>query len=345
MMENRKIDKIVSQWLESGDGRAIVGRLAREISRSALVRNLSTVFLTKDPFGDYPPGDLTSDIEAELVLFITENSYRLRDVLTPENRYPTPFLKQAFINHWITRTRTPGTDPQRYLYRRARDIFRKSGKFHVSAQAGKFTAFSMEADSRRIPALTEEDLREIGFPHEDVKDQTLRNTEDLLRLAAHFWKQVSERWGKLPVWIDIRDFVAWIGRHVFLKGAVTKKGNSAGQPLINDIPDPARGPDTLYYDRDLVAMWAEKFSNRLKEKEKPVFILHYGRELGLEAIARELGYGSSSGPHYVMGRIQQKMRSFLVDLPWVSPDDFNQDAFGFFMETVLSILNNTAQKP
>jgi len=299
----------------------------------------------KDPFGDYVPDDLNHDIRAELALFIAEHSSQFCEVLTSENRNPCPFLKRAFINYWISKTRTPGTDRERHLYKRVQDLLRDSNKFHTVAKKGKSTAFSMVGDSREISQLSSEGLSDIGFPIEKLDYDSVNKKEVLLHLAEHLWKEVSDIWEKIPVWVDIRDLIAWIGLHVFMKGPLVEKEDSEGASLIDGVPDLAHNPDVLYYDRDLVRIWGEKFSNRLTAKERAVFGLRYGTDLKLKDIARELGYKGSSGPKYVIECIEGKLRFFLADLPWLSPDDFRRDAFRLFMDTIFSVLNNAAKKP
>ena len=344
-MGHQEIDSKVRQWLASDEACTVLDRLSREISASFSFKRLSPVFLMKDPFGDYVPDDLIHDIRGELALFITENSSLLSDVLTSKSRNPYPYLKQAFLNYWITRTRAPGADRQRHLYKRIQDILRTSDKFHTVSKRGRSTAFSMSADSREIPGLAAEDLSDIAFPLGRVEYKSVNKKDALILLAAHFWKQVSETWGNIPVWVDIRDFVAWIGIHVSLKGPVVEKENPRGGCLVESAPDPASGPDAQYYDRDLVMMWAQKFFNRLTDKERAVFRLHYGAEMKFGQIARELGYRGGSGPKYIMDCIEKKLRFFLADLPWLSPDDYVRDAFQLFLETVLSFLNDAVEKP
>jgi len=38
-------------------------------------------------------------------------------------------------------------------------------------------------------------------------------------LAAYFWDRIHVLWGNEPVWVDIRDFISWVARHVPLERA------------------------------------------------------------------------------------------------------------------------------
>ena len=344
-MGRQEIDIKIREWLGTEEAQTVLDRLAREISTSVLSRKLSLAFLMKDVFGDYTQDDLHHDIRSELTLFIAEHSSGFSEILTSENRNPHPFLKRAFINYWISKTRSPGTDRQRHLYKRIQDILRDSNEFHTISKARKSTAFSKTADNREIPQLSAEDLSEIAFPIEKLDYESVNKKGVLLHLAAHFCERVSDIWGKIPVWIDTRDFVAWIGLHISLKGPLLQKEDSEGASLIDELPDRTQSPDALYYAPDLVKDWAKKFSNHLKAKEKAVFSLRYGTDLKLKDIARELGYKGSSGPKYMIECIEGKLRFFLADLPWLSPDDFRRDAFRLFIDTILFVLNNAPKKP
>jgi len=203
----------------------------------------------------------------------------------------------------------------------------------------------MATDSRTISQLSSEDLSGIAFPINKFVYESINKKDVLLHLAQHLWEEISDIWGKIPVWVDIWDLISWIGLHISMKGQLVKKEDSKGASLINGICDQTRKPDVLYYDRDLVRMWGENFANRLTVRERAVFGLQYGTNLKLKDIADELGYRGSSGAKYVIECIEGKLRFFLADLPWLSPDDFNRDAFRLFIDTILSVLNNAGKKP
>ena len=344
-MEHQETDIEIREWLGTEKAQAVLDRVAREISNSMRFRKLSLSFLMKDPFGDYAPDDLNHDIRSELALFIVEHASQLCKILTSEDRNPCPFLKRAFINYWITKTRTPKRDRQRHLYKRVQDLLRDSDEFHTISKKGKSTAFSKAADSREISQLSAEDLRDIPYPIERLEYDSINKKDVLFHLAAHFWERVSDLWGKIPVWVNIRDFVAWIGLHVSMKAPLVQKEDSEGTSLLNGVPDRTQNPEALYYDQDIVGIWGEKFANRLTARERAVFASWYGTNLKLKDIARELGYKGSSGPKYIIECIEGKLRFFLADLPWLSPDDFIRDAFRLFMDTILSVLNNSTKKP
>jgi hypothetical protein len=65
----------------------------------------------------------------------------------------------------------------------------------------------------------------------------------------------------------------------------------------------------------------------------------------LEGVARQAGYSSPSGVKYRLERIQEKMKYFLRDLPWLSPEDLNEEAFSFFLNILLRHLKKSGPRP
>jgi hypothetical protein len=345
-MESPEIDIRIREWLSGTEGQAVLESVARAVSASARVRRLSPVFLMNDAFGEYAPEDLITDVRSELALFIIENSTRLSVVLTSDNSNPFPFLKQAFINHWITKTRATGKDPQRSFYKRMQDVMRHAQGFHLLSKGQGPLYFSLTSDNKTTPRLCEEDILSIQFPVDLPRQCESINTKNvLLRLARHFWERVSKMWGDIAVWVDMRDLVDWIRLHVSLKAPMAHKEDPGGDAVIDGVPDDAGNPGALYYDRDMVIEWAGHFSNRLTQKERDVFRLSYGADLNLREVAHELNYKGSSGPKYILECVNGKLRLFLRDLPWLSPDDFNREAFSLFIDTIISILKKAPKKP
>lgn len=345
-VETPEIDISIREWLTTKDGQAVLASVVSAVSASARSRNLSPAFLMNDNFGEYAPEDLVDDVRSELTLFIVENSARLAAVLTSDNSNPYPFLKQAFINHWIAKTRTGGKDPQRAFYKRLQDVLRNASGFHMLSNSQRPLSFSLLSDNSTTPRLCEEDIFSIPFPGDLPRYyESINKKGALTRLAGYFWKRVSGMWGDIPVWVDMRDFVSWIGIHIPLKAPMVHKEDPGGRLVIDRIPDDGASPDALPYEPDLIIKWAGHFSNRLTQKEREVFRLSYGVGLNLREVAVELNYKGSSGPKYILEGVNGKLRFFLRDLPWLSPDDFNREAFNLFMETVISILKKGTAKP
>ena len=77
-------------------------------------------------------------------------------------------------------------------------------------------------------------------------------------------------------------------------------------------------------------------------REKKGFLLRYQEDCGYAAIAAALNYSSPSGAKYMLKGIEGRLRYFLRDLPWLSPDgrcETHREAHALFCETLMAILN------
>jgi hypothetical protein len=345
VVESQEIDIRIKKWLSSKEGQAVLVRVARAMSAWAGSKGLSHAFLMKDPYGEYAFEDLVDDIRSELSLFIIENSARLSAVLLSENSNPYPFLKKAFINHWITNTRRGDRDPQRAFYKRMQDVLRNAEGIHLMSEPKRPLCFSLALQNSN-PCLCQEDILAIPFPGTIERRHDAINKRDvLLELARYFWQEVSRMWGDIPVWVDIRDLVRWIEHYAPLEVPIICKESKDGRSLLDNSPHHNQAHGIPYWDRDLVTRWAGHFAKRMSKKERDVFTLTYDAGLNLREVAQELNYRGSSGPKYILECINDKLRFFLRDLPWVSPDDLCQEAFSLFMDTLILNLKKTPPTP
>ncbi|MDM8526052.1 hypothetical protein QUF80_21980 [Desulfococcaceae bacterium HSG8] len=337
------MENLLREWLEHPDTQRMLSDVARSVMRHAISRQLSFMQDNKIYSENH---EVWKDIRSELVLFILENELRIRKMLLlsglPGGHHR---LRKAFINYWIGKTRRPLKDPQRYLYKHAADVLRLSDNFYISAKSNS-SAFSMSAEAVPIPPLSAEDIRDIPFPDQITQKldyESVNKKKVLLMLAAHFWEKVSEMWGK-PVRADLRDFIRWIGLHVPVRFLAPVRSLPDGRNISEFIPDHCQKTEDIYFDQELVKKWARNFANRLSENEKTAFVLRYGLRLSLKEIAIKMGYKGSSGPKYPLKHAEQKLRFFLCDLPWLSPDDLNEEAFSLFHDTLLLLLKETNRK-
>jgi hypothetical protein len=345
IVEDQEIDIRIKEWLGSEEGQAILDKVARAVSPWAGSKGLSHAFLMKDPYGQYASEDLMDDIRSELSLFIIENAARLSAVLLSENNNPYPFLKKAFANHWITNTRRADRDPRRAFYKRVQDVLRNAEGVYFLCEPKRPLSFSL-ASQNSTPCLCEEDILVIPFPKDTERRYDGINKRGvLLELARHFWQEVSRMWGDIPVWVHIRDVVAWIEHYVPLEApAVCREGRN-GRSVIDDLPHDTHECNVPRWDRDQVIQWAGYFAGRLSRKEGDVFALTYGSGLNLREVAERLKYKGSSGPKYMLDGVNEKLRFFLRDLPWLSPDDFSPEAFSLFVDTLILNLKKTSITP
>jgi len=220
--------------------------------------------------------------------------------------------------------------------------------FHTLSKRKRSISFSLKPENNAMPKLADEDLREIPFPAESLKKfdyESVNKKDVLLRLARHFWESIFRMWGKVPVWVDVMDFIVWIGLHVPLSSPIAEEMRPEDPDNEVEHPDYSQIPDRMYYDPDMIKGWAKNFSNCLSEKEKAAFKRYYGKGSKLKDIAGDLGYRGSSGASYILDCVERKLRLFLRDLPWLSPDDKNDEAFTLFFDTLLSALKKQVSEP
>lgn len=325
---------MMKKWLARPEVQDALSRTARSVMAYARTKSLSPAFLSQEGGWHEGRDDIWEDIRSELILFILENRSGIQKILISGNRNSHHYLRKAFINHWIEKTRKPLEDPQRYLYKHAADVLRNSDAFHTFSKRNRALTFSMGSDSLPIPPLSEEDMREVRFPDQSLAYESVNKKKVLLELAACFLNQVSKMWGKKAVCVELRDFVTWIGRHVAITQPVPVRESRWGEDLLALVPDRSSTTDDICFDPDQVKKWACHFSNRLGEKERAVFMLRHCQHLSLRDIAGKLGYKGSSGPKYPLDRAEDKLRFFLSDLPWLSPGDLNKEAFALFHDTL-----------
>lgn len=334
----------IRDWLSKPETGALLDAAARSVLKAVRERKLSPLFLKQGIRPDAPPNELLPDIRSEIVLFILENRRRIQERLASSGKMAGLELKNAFILYWLDKTRNPGSDPRRYLYKRVLDTLRKAKGFFIRSSRGSATVFSMANEGITIPGLSDEDLALVPLPEEIVggaPSEALKRESTLIKLARYFWERVRDMWDGKPVWVSLADFTGWIGRW-----AAVDLPAAAGVDIdLAASPDLQAGAVGQSFDPEKIREWAEDFAGRLSGKEKAVFYLHQGSGLTLEAIAGRLGYGGPSGPHYQLDQVQAKLRFFLRDLPWMSPDDLNEEAFSLFLDTLLSILKQAAAEP
>ena len=329
------------EWLESPEGHTVMDRLAHSVRDTVASRNLPLSFINKDPFGSRMDSDFLQEIRSELVLFFLENADQVKTYLMSGGRNFPVFMKQRFLSQWLSNSRTPSTDPFRYLYKRSQDLLREQESFFTLAKIGRSTAFSKKPQNRAIPPLVEEDLQSIPFPPEYNRSQhdgAVKTKAAILGLADYFWDRIHSLWGNEPVWVDIRDFISWIGFHVPLKRAV-------GETEFALDSCEFQGPHEDYWDPDAVKSWALLFFNQTDRKQLVVFQLFHQENLTLKKIALKMGYKGSSGPKYVVDHVTARLQFFLRDLPWLSPDDLDEEAFALFFDTLFALLKNSATEP
>ncbi len=355
VMTDCHTEKDIRDWLGTPDALELIHRVAVAYIRFAARHGLPAGSDSRfEPNGQAAKENLQS-IESELVLFILENRTGFQRKLLLENRKKGEFLKSAFICFQRENARHKDTDTFRYLYKRTGDILRNDSRFYTDTGPSGAMDFCMQPHGRRMAPLMAEDVEAILFPHDRIEChdfKSINRKKIIIQLATCFWRQVSDMWGKTAVRIDVRDLVKWIDRHIpvgipqpiSLTGAISDTDAPEAPRMDMEIPDPHSPPEDGGYDREQIQQWACDFSRLLGEKEKKVFFLRYNRQLDLGAIAGRTGYKGASGPKYILDEVERKLKHFLQDRPWLSPDEEQEmrvEAFDLFLNSLFLLLKKT----
>jgi DNA-directed RNA polymerase specialized sigma24 family protein len=186
-----------------------------------------------------------------------------------------------------------------------------------------------------------DDFMTIAFPPDLPGEFGRLNTrENILALARHFWRSSARTAGVPDLSMEIQDFLAWVNRHVVLQPGVesypvTGGDKDAFNPLT-ERPAPG-GMDNM--KKNMLTVWAQNFFNRLKDTERKIFFYYDCEGLTHKAVSDLMKKKATL--FYQRDKIREKLKSFLMNLNWVSPeyDTNGQDSreFEFF---ILSLCDN-----
>ncbi len=336
LARNGSTRQTIRQWLSEPAGRQLLRKVAFATRRRLDFGKYRVSISGSGVSDDSPDRDdsLISELESELCLFIMEKADHIEPLILCETANPDAYIYTSFINHLKENVRKRGTNAGRYLYKRVTSVFSKAKPTLAVKKTKQSSAFSLRPapENRIIPSLTDDDLATIPFPVDQVQRldfDAVNHRTVLLTLGAHFWNTVFEMWGRTPVWIDVYDFIRWLQRHVTMPRVVSLEETEA---LAGPVPDPA---DDATFDAEQVNAWAKLCANHLTAKEKSVLLMRHGRGMSLEKIAQALKYKGASGPTYHLENAEEKLRHFMRDLPWLTPEDINPEAFTLFYETLM----------
>jgi hypothetical protein len=156
-------EELIRDWLFTGDAQAMVRKAAGSVLRAVREKRYSYAFIG---LGGTTLADeaLLEDIESELRLFILENRRGIQEKLMLAGHKAGWMLRAAFLQHWLDATRTPKSDPWRYLYKRTADILRESADARIKtgpSGSARGTFYSMARESVDIVEPSEEDISTI----------------------------------------------------------------------------------------------------------------------------------------------------------------------------------------
>jgi len=338
----------IKDWLASPAIQILLAQIARKIDFYLRRNKIPFFFLDRDTQLNEPRADILSAIQSELALFIIENKASIQSLIVSGDRNISRALRSRFIYYCLDKARRPDTDKYRYLYKRTSDILRQADSIYTTLKNKKSLVYSLFPKNSSIPPLLREDLKAIAFPPDfaHMLDYDSINRKGvLLELADYFWNRISEIWQSRHIWIELRDCITWIGFHVVLHARVPEKAGPDGEAPLNRVPDDQYRPDVIYFDSRLIDNWAHYVASCFNDREKEIFYRRYGLGYSLKNIAGNFGYKGSSGPKYSLDSAEHKLRIFLRDKPWLSPDDLNEKAFAVFRRKLLLILKESISKP
>lgn len=211
LVENR--DFVLREWLATDEAISLVERAAaglfREITVRGLWRALAGFEDGRTPLFDEALGELRS----ELVLFLCERTGLIRAIAANIENRPQSYLKAAFLNYLIDKSRNPKADPYRYLYKRTADCCRRSEDISLSSGPAGGLFMSIEPAAFQAAALSEEDLARVSFPESMIHAcdiESLGKKRVLLPLSVHFVAGTTKLFGRPDVGVAVRDFIAWL---------------------------------------------------------------------------------------------------------------------------------------
>ena len=330
--DNQNNDMDMITWLVSPKTKSLFHQIARSLIRAMRSGRLSHRFLSESVFDDQ---SLEDNLVQELALFIIENRRGIQERLSYAGERAGMVLRQTFFQYWQDKTRSPLVDPQRNFYKHTADVLRESKRFFIIADKKKSTAFSMNENSRAVPPLAEEDLTEISFPTDlapGLDYEIINRKKVILELAEHFWREASRLWNEPSIRLDLRDFVQWIRCHVVMTPPVSHSDLS--------VQEESQAPEPVF-DEGKIKIWAGCAAACLNENEREALFSRYKLENKLSQIAEKLNYRSPASVKYLLSNAEEKLRYFLRDLPWLSPDDFVDEAWDIFFEELLSVLKES----
>jgi hypothetical protein len=328
------------KWLATGEARSLVKKAAASIVREITLRALWAV-VPSFKKGSAPPFDEAFDeIQSELVLFLCEKTSLIK-IIIAGGEGGEHYLKAAFINHLIDKSRQPDSDPRRYLYKRTLDCCRGCKDISITEGASGIRLISLEPSAFSAASLTEEDFAEISFPENLKLELTIENLGKkklLLPLARHFADQLAALFGRPDVGVPVKDFVAWLARYVDLRAPVEE--NTPFEPT--DIA--SKSEDTHIKKADIDG-WANSLADHFSRKESIIFYLYFAQNLSMTDIADAVGLNGPSGVHYHLQKGLDKCRNFIMNTPGIYPGDFSQGVFLSFQEALFEILKEHAPAP
>jgi len=340
----------IRSWLASTQTQTFLGKLARSLSRNMRRENIRPPFL-----GNGHPADAEAvipDLVSELAVFILQDKSRIQALILAGDPNLARYLHHAFLNHCRDLVRRADVDPVRYYRKRAGEVLRQSAPIHTALRGERYVMFSLHAENASEAAALDVDLGSIPLPPklaEGLDYETACRKEVLEQLAVYFWQSLTEARGGRQAWVDLRDFVNWVGCYVPMT-FTTAAQDDAEQPAapVSDRPG-TRGPEPSLSDlqplprpgSEQIKKLAACFTAQLDSKDRAVFYHRCFEEASWDEVARRTAFSGPSGPHYRYDQIVGRLRAFLREWPGLSPEDEDPETMDRFMDKLRAILKKS----
>jgi hypothetical protein len=293
----------------------------------------------------YSP-DALQDVIHDLWLFMTELSPDKRQDLfflaeQGEGSKLVSILIKLFVRSCLDKRRTSTHSPWHALYRRIRSLLSQTqGIVYQSESTQAWYAWTDRHVAGKEP-LQEHDFN--SWPPPFVNARELTASDNLLYAARFFWDLTREKTSQASL-ISVRSLTNYLGAHFpgQLRTPVVYADDpnrpDVGENDVGQTPDAAslkNAPEHMITAQKLPELAAD-FAAGLSPLERDLWLLRFEQELGLQAIARELGLRGASGVHYHYAKVEKRFQNICLLWPGLSPEDQNRELAIHFLEATLS---------
>lgn len=328
-------------WLKIDKNQNIIRKIADKTYRRMEMNRLNL------PGVDIRLTNSDEEIYQESMLFLLENEGVRKDLIAGGpaimNRLQSCLWHRMLdISRSAEGNQDIYKDTRRLLYRHIFDVMGSSDKFVKTKISSREIVFGLTHTPPRAIVLIE-DLMDIGYP-QDLPSyfHALNTKKNILELAEYFWNQAAQKTQEPHIQISVRDFMSWIGKYVNLSNTTdsyteTNDDNPLTKPLAKEKQ---AAPEDVMKKRYLT-VWANNFYHLLKEIEKEIFYYYECEKLRHKDVAELMG--KKGNLSYRRDKIRDKLKDFLIDLHWLSPEPGmkqNDPAdFKFFLDNLCSLLS------
>ncbi|MEJ5359440.1 MAG: hypothetical protein WHT06_12290 [Desulfobacterales bacterium] len=338
-------DEIIRKWLAEPESHRTLRMIAENVDGWLRRHRIRPATIDRQEMaGPERVGEILSELE----IFLLERGGEFQSLILSGADHIEKYLERAFCNHLLDRCRSLQTDPWRFFYRASSEILRAAKGVHHQLRSGRFFMFSMKIPSLTRPPLREEEIERIAYPPSGpLQIDELLPAKSLLPVAVHFWREACALRGE-DLWLDLRDFVNWVFRHITApkEVALPEGYEPSASARRASRPDTTTEPvsEETILPAEIMRL-ATCFVNRLLPEEREVFYQRMFAGLDWTEIAARTGHSGPSGPLYRYRRGETKLKRFLRDQERLGPEDFDALEWDFFCEALRRVLKSDVSPP